>query len=1009
MIIYFNDEPIDFDLKQILNELHTNTNICSTIEQLTTLINDLHNCKIILILEGQYLFDIYSQFQSNSKIDSIFIFCQEKNINEQHLPNIYFDYTSLCSSVERRLHIVFKQLSLFKIIDFNHPSQILLWYRLLRDSLLSIETETAKQDLLEYSRLYYENDPIRLKQIDDFERTFTPSDAIRWYTNNYFPFQLITKALRCEDVEVLYHLRYFLIHISEQLTRQQLFESNFYVYCGLIVSADDLDRLKLSVNQYVSTNGFLSTSRSRHVAQMFNANVLFEILLDSEKQIYADITSFSLLPDEQEILFDLGTIFQIADIRTDEHLCIISMIAIDQIESIKNWSIVKQQSNFEHILSFGKYLIQIGQYENSISYLQNILHRTKLYEYERYYVLRELARSFIKIEEYDLARDYAHDAYQIHEYCLHNEIIQSYLLLGEIYCYQHDYKQSMKYYERILNENTIENREEKMKYHINMATIYFSSNNLSDGLEHSHQLIEMLEQSDEIDLMMISNAHSIIGKGYYLANNLDYAIEYCQNSLFIRTEILSSDHPILAKHYVELADIYEENHEYNLAIEYYMKTIDFHEKYSSESDLLENQISLLSNIGRCCFCLQEYDLARMHFENALQIQELLLPDDDIKIDDLHENIALCYWHLTNYDRTIEHYQMSLNLRKKISLNSIDIIQLYKQIGICYEHKNDYERARENYHQALEWQKQMPSSDEQLIADICQLLAMNYEHEKHFESAICYFQLGLNHHHHEKFRIYRSLARLFIEIHEYDSAIEYLEKLLNSSADINLYVQLAFCYTEKKQYDRSVEYYQYAIDLYKNSSCKIDNDLLIHLYEQLAIGFELQEKYSLALETYKQTIEFLEHSHCRCAKMFCKLSELCCLLEQYETAMNYCEKSMELVRNHCPNEYSLAGKINEIKGSIYDCYENDRLAEHSYKQAKDLYCLATNHNDDIRRIEIILQDFHQTSSVVLPKRQIILFIILFSIMFLLFCFFSEFCQDIHIHFVDSILYTRNKQR
>ncbi|CAF1110512.1 unnamed protein product [Didymodactylos carnosus] len=58
------------------------------------------------------------------------------------------------------------------------------------------------------------------------------------------------------------------------------------------------------VLENVSTNGFLSTSRNKNVVELFAANVLFHIQIDTSLNniIYAAISRLSAVPDEEEVL-----------------------------------------------------------------------------------------------------------------------------------------------------------------------------------------------------------------------------------------------------------------------------------------------------------------------------------------------------------------------------------------------------------------------------------------------------------------------------------------------------------------------------------------------------------------------------------------------------------------------------------------------------------------------------------------------------------------------------------
>ncbi len=65
-------------------------------------------------------------------------------------------------------------------------------------------------------------------------------------------------------------------------------------------------------------NGFCSTSRNRAMAVKFAKNVLFDIEVDLKKHpglVFADISSTSQFEEEEEVLFDVITVFRIEKVK----------------------------------------------------------------------------------------------------------------------------------------------------------------------------------------------------------------------------------------------------------------------------------------------------------------------------------------------------------------------------------------------------------------------------------------------------------------------------------------------------------------------------------------------------------------------------------------------------------------------------------------------------------------------------------------------------------------------
>ncbi|CAF0879609.1 unnamed protein product [Didymodactylos carnosus] len=193
--------------------------------------------------------------------------------------------------------------------------------------------------MLDCCRYHYRNNPSQLRLIDEFDERYKSEHAISWYTRDSFLYRIINKALRTENIDALIRLRYFIIDVCTMLKlkhdEQQQQQQKSKVYRGLKLTDAEIEQLKLNIGRIISRNGFLSTTPSSTIAEMFAANVIFEIeinklLSEQNNIIYADISSLSYMQDEEEILFDLGTIFRVISVTYSDNrrLWIVSLVTI---------------------------------------------------------------------------------------------------------------------------------------------------------------------------------------------------------------------------------------------------------------------------------------------------------------------------------------------------------------------------------------------------------------------------------------------------------------------------------------------------------------------------------------------------------------------------------------------------------------------------------------------------------------------------------------------------------
>ena len=210
--------------------------------------------------------------------------------------------------------------------------------RLLIDCLLRMNAnETDKDELIDLLQQQYEGNDNQLNMVEEFRRCYSRDKALWWYTRESFFYRVLNKALRTQNIELLFLLRSFISDIGQQLQDHQA-KSCLHVFRGQLMSRDELNSLREHVGQYISINAFFSSSTDYNVANVFSGydapsdnmeRVLFEIDADPSvvtTQPFANISSYGNFPHELEVLFMVSSIFQITDINYhDRHVWSVQM------------------------------------------------------------------------------------------------------------------------------------------------------------------------------------------------------------------------------------------------------------------------------------------------------------------------------------------------------------------------------------------------------------------------------------------------------------------------------------------------------------------------------------------------------------------------------------------------------------------------------------------------------------------------------------------------------------
>jgi hypothetical protein len=320
-----------------------------TIDECCTFIASVKNEKIFIIVSGSLGQQIISHIHSNKKIDSIYVFCADKQKHEKWAlsypiikgvyTNINLIYAQLVKDtkrVEQNL-IGFDVVKLHNTTDSKNEQDVDFMYaQLIKDALLKL-SDSDMTDMITFCRTQYEGNSIELKLIDEFERDYKDkSQAIWWYTRESFLYKMLNKALRTLDIDVMYALRIFIRHLHEQLSEvaheQSTKQSSIQtLYRGQGLTKQEFQQLKSNEGGFFSVKAFLSTSRNEKTALWFanrcDGNVIRVIMvlnidLGTKLNIpVANVETLSAEQDEQEYLISMGSVFRIGALSERDDGC----------------------------------------------------------------------------------------------------------------------------------------------------------------------------------------------------------------------------------------------------------------------------------------------------------------------------------------------------------------------------------------------------------------------------------------------------------------------------------------------------------------------------------------------------------------------------------------------------------------------------------------------------------------------------------------------------------------
>ncbi|UJR16869.1 hypothetical protein I4U23_003767 [Adineta vaga] len=588
---------------------------------LYNIINDSINISQIAELcqyqQVQHIFIVSLTNEQHESIDTDLSVYTRNEINK--IGGVFYDYKSLEIRLQQQINelndsdddlFTFVNQSEKALRNLREELGPYIWsqtYRVIL-SAMPYNSNDAKRDMLTECRACCFN-PHDLRKIDEFRHTYTPMNAIYWYTKSCFLYRIINRALRTEDNLMLYKFRFFIVDLCTRLEEKALTKINctapFCVYRGSKLRRDEVE--KLEVGSLVATNSFFSCSRHLHTAENFIGisstvdmspsrgrnerfqYVLFQIDIDLNKSpdvVVADVSNESAVPDENEMLFNLGTTFIIIDIKYDEiqRVWHIQMTSSSEVSKLMQEYRQHVQSRFietKPVILFGHFTSEISSnYHGALSYFHRLL-RSKSWDDEDrpdiiYYCLGRVYRAMGKSQQ---SITYLRAALLLQRRLLpESSMIYGRMLscLGNVYCESGDllrgknlYEQAMIIYRGILPKNHYE-----FGFHLNrLANVYWqikqyeSASNLL-----KNTLLFVKDTMPEKSPAHAQTLH-IMGLVQRSLNNREEAIYYFKESIKIREALQANDHPQIARTCCELSELYVEENNYSVALEYAYRSL----------------------------------------------------------------------------------------------------------------------------------------------------------------------------------------------------------------------------------------------------------------------------------------------------------------------------------------------------------------------------------------------------------------------------------------------------
>ena len=491
---------------------------------------------------------------------------------------------------------------------------------LLIDVLIRMKSiESDKQQLISLCQREYENNPTQLDLLHEFETEYSADKALWWYTRESFLYKMLNKALRVQNVEVLFLFRFVIADIYQQLKEKQC-QSPVRVYRGQVMCDEEFSQLRQSIGELISINSFFSTSADRQKAVRFSNRsyisdglhrILFEIDADPNvvtSKPFASICGLSRYGNECEVLFMIGSVFRLKEIlrEEDNQIWVIRMELCGDAEHElkqlfdhmkKSYGCGDKEINHR---SLGDVLRNMGKYDLAEKMYHRLLNELSPTNPALAGLYKSLGLVAKEKGELDCSLQWLNASLEIKMRTdPHNHIYigNLYNWIGVIYERKGDNDTALDYYKnsiRLFQEAGDENHPSMAHFYNNSAIIYRKQEKYMDALDFYKKALSIHQEHLPLDHPDVASAHNNIGVVYHHLGQYEAAMEHLHESLNIRLRSLSPQHPQLADSYRNIGLVCEANGEVNDALVCYQKAIAiYHHSLASEHpDVIQTETDI---------------------------------------------------------------------------------------------------------------------------------------------------------------------------------------------------------------------------------------------------------------------------------------------------------------------------------------------------------------------------------------------------------------------------------
>ena len=313
-----------------------------------------------------------------------------------------------------------------------------------------------------------------------------------------------------------------------------------------------------------------------------------------------------------------------------------------------------------------------------------------------------------------------------------------------------------------------------------------------DLLERDGQYAEAEQELKQAHSLALEHKHDQVERD--AAQSLTYAVGYSLarhddgltwGQIALSLAKRSDDDLQLAGTLVNLGTVFSGLGEYEQAKHHYQQALQIHEKKTLDPDHPDVATSL-GNLGIALYRLGEYEQAKQHHQRTLRILEKALGPEHPEVANSLENLGNVFLSLGEYEQAKQHHQRALRMRENaLGPDHPAVAYSLNNLGIVFGSLGEYEQAKQHYKRTIEIREKALGSDHPDVAQSLHNLGIvlnrqgEYEQAKqHYQRALRMNEKALGPEHPNLVHSLNNLGVVFCRLGEYEQAKQHFQQALS---------------------------------------------------------------------------------------------------------------------------------------------------------------------------------------------------------------------------------------